>query len=135
MNLFFVAAALVLVQQCAAAGRSVTVPFTEITTHAENGKLNELIEEMVKSHSILVFSSARCDTCHKATEILEKNGLSYDFYDYDTQPGSIYIVDEVKKENNAETLPLIYICKQFIGSYTELEQLDKSGALKSKASC
>lgn len=78
---------------------------------------------------IIVYTTPVCTYCHAAKRFLSQKGLSFREVDLADKP-------ELRQKLSAEqngyrTVPMIFIGSHFVGGYTDLVALDKSGQLMS----
>jgi|TARA_B110000914_G_scaffold187034_1_gene171306 glutaredoxin len=71
-----------------------------------------------------VYGAKWCEYCKKATELLEKNNLTFVYHDVDDF-GSDNIKEQLKDlTNNQKTIPIIFNGNKFIGGYSDLCAFD-----------
>jgi glutaredoxin 3 len=79
---------------------------------------------------ITVYTTPVCPYCVSAKRLLSQKGLPFKEVDLERDP-------ELRQKLSAEnggyrTVPMIFIGTEFIGGYSELAALDKSGGLAAK---
>ncbi|MBI2604701.1 MAG: glutaredoxin [Deltaproteobacteria bacterium] len=78
---------------------------------------------------VLVYTMRRCGYCEMAKRLLKGKGIPFEerlVEDSDTAAW-----DRLERETGFKTMPQIFIDGKFIGGYTELAELERSGALDS----
>jgi glutaredoxin 3 len=87
-----------------------------MTTHAPN--------------AITVYTTRVCSYCNAAKRLLTQRGYPYKEVDL-TQDHALRT--KLSEENGGyRTVPMIFIGSDFIGGYTELAELDRSGDLATR---
>ena len=79
---------------------------------------------------IEMYTTQWCGYCERAKALLRQRGLSYEEIRIDDDPD---FRAKLKEKTGGWTVPQIVIDGKPIGGYTELWQLDKSGALEELA--
>ena len=80
---------------------------------------------------ITVYSLTYCPYCKSAKKLLDSKGLKYEEIIVSEDDDETW--DRLEKETGFKTMPQIFIGEQFIGGYTDLAALDKSGKLEELA--
>lgn len=76
---------------------------------------------------ITVYTTPVCTYCGAAKRLLTQRGHAYKEVDLGQQPE---LRQRLSQENGGyRTVPMIFIGKRFIGGYSELTDLDRSGEL------
>ncbi len=79
---------------------------------------------------ITLYTTPSCGYCHAAKQLLRARELSFQEVDLTRDPN---LRQRLSRENNGyRTVPMIFIGPEFIGGFTELAALDRSGALAGK---
>ncbi len=79
---------------------------------------------------ITVYTTLICSYCHAAKRLLEQRGLAFKEVDLTNNP---QLRQELSEANGGyRTVPMIFIGRDFIGGFTELAALDRSGTLVAK---
>ena len=86
---------------------------------------------MISEKQATIFSTNVCPYCTKAKKLMDKNGVEYKEVLLEEIAG----VDQMEVANciygeDRRFVPYIYLNQQRLGSYGELFDLDRSGALK-----
>lgn len=76
--------------------------------------------------SITVYTTDRCPYCIAAKALLERAGLEFTEINLSGDPGR---KASLKEKYRWRTVPMIVIGERFIGGFTELSALQKSGGL------
>ncbi len=79
---------------------------------------------------IEMYTTPWCGYCERAKALLRQRGLAYEEIRVDDDPD---FRAKLKEKTGGWTVPQIVIDGKPIGGYTELWQLDKSGALEELA--
>ena len=79
---------------------------------------------------ITVYTTQVCPYCISAKRLLQQRGLRYKEVDLSSDHA---LRQRLSDENEGwRTVPMIFIGKEFVGGFTELAALDKSGGLTTK---
>jgi glutaredoxin 3 len=79
---------------------------------------------------ITLYTTPVCGYCHAAKRLLSQKGLPYKEVDVARDPD---LRQRLSRENNGyRTVPMIFIGSEFIGGYTDLAELDRTGQLDTK---
>ena len=93
--------------------------------------LNPTIEEFVnqetrKDLKVIVYSKKGCKYCTMAKQLLDKKGIYYEVVKL-TNNKDLFI--KLASQTGQNTVPLIFINDEFIGGYSSLLELSRSGRL------
>ena len=80
---------------------------------------------------IRIFSKSYCSYCKKAIALAEKYGIAPEIIQLDSIPNGQSIHNELIKETNQKTVPVIFIHDQFIGGYSDFLMLHQNNQLAS----
>ena len=80
-------------------------------------------------NKISVYTSSTCPFCVKAKKLLQMLGLEYEEYNVDNDFAGMCSELSAKNSRNDQTVPQIAINDTYVGGYTDLEALHKSGKL------
>lgn len=80
-------------------------------------------------NKISVYTSSTCPFCVKAKKLLQMLGLEYEEYNVDNDFDGMCGELSSKYGKNVQTVPQIIINDTYVGGYTDLEALHKSGKL------
>lgn len=81
--------------------------------------------------AVIIYTLSTCPCCHKAKELFDTKGVTYkeivvnEMNDAEKEK----IRKELLEKTGQKTFPQIFINNKSIGGYSDLEDLDKSGAL------
>lgn len=76
--------------------------------------------------SVTIYTSFYCTYCSRAKSLLERKQVDYEEIKLDEDPEKR---EELVRNLNWRTVPMIFIGKQFIGGYDDLAALERSGEL------
>lgn len=93
--------------------------------------LDSTTEEVVsQEHSedlkVIVYSKRGCKYCTMAKQLLDRKGISYEVVEL-TNNKDLFI--KLASQTGQNTVPLIFINDEFIGGYSDLLELSRSGQL------
>jgi glutaredoxin 3 len=80
-------------------------------------------------HPIRMYTTRWCGYCVRAKALLKSRGLAFEEISLDGEPA---FREKLHELTGGWTVPQIAIGDEVIGGYTELWQLDRSGALREK---
>lgn len=73
---------------------------------------------------VIIYTRDYCSFCTRAKELLERKAIPFSNFDVnDHKKKELYI------KTGQNTIPYVFIDDNFIGGYSELQQLDMSGKL------
>jgi len=78
---------------------------------------------------VTVYRTEWCPYCVAAKRLLGQRGIAFSEVFLDRDPDRMA---ELKQRLNYFTVPMIFIGEEFVGGYTDLRDLDRSGALAQK---
>lgn len=81
-------------------------------------------------NKIEIYTSATCPYCIKAKKLLQMLKLEYTEYNIDDKFDAICEELSSKYNKQIQTVPQIIINNNYIGGYTDLENVYKSGKLQ-----
>jgi glutaredoxin 3 len=76
---------------------------------------------------IIVYTTPICTYCHATKRFLSQKGLAFKEVDLGDKPELRQKLSD--EQNGYRTVPMIFIGSHFVGGYTDLVALDKSGKL------
>jgi glutaredoxin 3 len=76
--------------------------------------------------SVTIYTSFYCTYCRRAKRLLDKKQVAYEEIRLDEDPEKR---EELVKDLNWRTVPMIFVNEQFIGGYDQLAAFDRSGEL------
>ena len=82
---------------------------------------------MAASADIIIYSSPMCGYCRAAKDLLRRRGAAFHEIDVMAEPERRREMAE--RSGGVRTVPQIFIGERPIGGFTELQALDRSGAL------
>jgi glutaredoxin len=98
--------------------------------------MDQQIIQEITSHpgTFIIFYSPTCGYSQRALELLKQSGYAYNSYDINQIPGGMtYLLSVFNKyatqlhfDPNHQTKPMIWYNSNFIGGYTELNNLISS---------
>ena len=74
--------------------------------------------------NLTLYILERCSYCVMAKNLLNKYNIEYDVVDVSNKPE---LRKQLMDETKQRTVPMIFINNKFIGGYTQLLELEKSG--------
>ncbi|KAI3378292.1 hypothetical protein SNEBB_007140 [Seison nebaliae] len=97
----------------------------------QNNYQNSLVEYYLRNsrQPILLFGSAQCSFCVKATAFLNSYSIPYEYIDV-TQLDQSVLKYEFENMTGASTIPRIFINNYCIGGYDDLIRLAQQGFLR-----
>ena len=78
---------------------------------------------------VLVYTMHNCGYCEMAKRLLKEKGIPFEERLVENSDSATW--DRLERETRFKTMPQIFIDGKFIGGYTELADLDRTGALDS----
>lgn len=91
-----------------------------------------IVQDLIKSHKVVVFSKSYCPYCTKAKNVLEKYNLpdgDYYVWEIENEPNCAELQQALKSITGASSVPRVFINGNFIGGGDDTVRLDKSGEL------
>jgi glutaredoxin 3 len=76
--------------------------------------------------NVIVYGTRYCPYCVAATQLLSSKGVEYKYVAVDNDRG---LRAEIAKRSGQSTVPQIWIGKQHIGGFTDLNRLAQSDSL------
>ncbi len=76
--------------------------------------------------SVTIYTSFYCTYCRRAKRLLDKKQVAYEEIRLDED---LEKREELVKDLNWRTVPMIFVNEQFIGGYDQLAAFDRSGEL------
>ncbi|VDK88620.1 unnamed protein product [Litomosoides sigmodontis] len=94
----------------------------------------ENIRKEVKRFPVVIFTVPRCPYCVRAKLLLDSEGIEYkesnlNAHEHDFSTGRQSYVNALINITKQTSLPQIFICGDFIGGFSELQQLKNAGTL------
>ena len=77
---------------------------------------------------VVVYSTSWCPWCHRAKELLQREGVAFQEIDGEAEWGNRFR-DEIETRTGGRTVPQIVVDGRPIGGYEELEALVAEGGL------
>ncbi|CAD8103091.1 unnamed protein product [Paramecium sonneborni] len=89
-------------------------------------------EEIQSQNPVVVYGSDNCPYCFKVKKIFEELKVQIDYRNVDEN--KVYDEEKQKLMNflKYDTIPLVFIKKQFIGGCSNVKELEAKGELLSK---
>lgn len=77
---------------------------------------------------IVIYGKNRCKSCLLARQLLNSEGLAFDYFDVMQDEGKVQqVTDEWNKLKLPATVPAIWVDSKFIGGYTDLVEFFSKG--------
>ncbi|CEG67705.1 Putative Glutaredoxin [Rhizopus microsporus] len=96
----------------------------------EMTKAQDIVEEIIKTNKIVVFSKTYCPYCRRAKEVLKQHGVQFFVMELDVEELGSAIQQYLQEKTGQRTVPNIFINEQHIGGCDDLMKLNSSGELK-----
>ncbi|KAI8097811.1 glutaredoxin-C6-like protein [Gilbertella persicaria] len=96
----------------------------------EMSKVEQLVEEVIKSNKIAVFSKSYCPYCVKAKNLLKELGLEFFVIELDNEANGAAIQQYLAEKTGQRTVPNIFINQQHVGGCDDLFAAKSSGKLQ-----
>ncbi|XP_028605042.2 glutaredoxin-1 [Podarcis muralis] len=94
----------------------------------------QFVNSKLKADKVVVFGKSSCPYCHDAVKLLEGLHLKpghFEYVDLTTRSDMSAIQDYLLEITGARTVPRVFIGEKCIGGFTDLDNLYRSGELKS----
>lgn len=78
------------------------------------------------ANSITIYRTRTCPYCVAAARLLEKRGMAFQEVYLDAKPEERAAL---QARTGWSTVPMIFVGERFVGGYTDLAALDRSGEL------
>ncbi|KAJ8414831.1 hypothetical protein AAFF_G00023540 [Aldrovandia affinis] len=91
------------------------------------------VKTNIRGDKVMVFTKPTCSYCILAKEVLSKYRFKtghLEFIDISVREDMGCILDYMNIKTGARTIPRVFIGLECIGGGTDIEELDKSGALE-----
>lgn len=75
---------------------------------------------------IKIYTWSYCPFCQNAKKLLEEKNIDFEEIVLDNKQTEL---EQLRKQTGQRTVPQIFIGQNFIGGYSELEDLDQKGKL------
>jgi glutaredoxin len=82
--------------------------------------------------TIKIYGKNYCPFCDSAKKMCETLGADHKYYDASADENRMQELSELATKYNHFTVPLILIEDEFVGGFSELQQLAASGELQKK---
>ncbi|XP_065051321.1 glutaredoxin-2, mitochondrial-like [Rhopilema esculentum] len=91
---------------------------------------DDSVEGAILSNCVVMFSTTTCKFCEKAKLSLANLGVRYKVIELDLLGKNSFIYSkELSLKTGVRTVPQIFVNGQFVGGYSEMEQLKEAGKL------
>ncbi|CAO3658723.1 unnamed protein product [Rhizopus stolonifer] len=90
----------------------------------------QIVEEIIKTNKIAVFSKSHCPYCTKAKQALAQLGLEFFHIELDNEDDGSAIQAYLLEKTNQRTVPNIFINEKHVGGCDNLLQVIKSGKIQ-----
>lgn len=97
---------------------------------AEHRATVDAVENAIGQHPIVVVGMDQNPFPKKARKLLDNQGLSYHYMEFGSYFSEWKRRGALKMWTGWQTFPMIFVKGQFIGGFSNLEQLANSGELK-----
>ena len=82
---------------------------------------------MSSTSRVVVYSTSYCGFCHRATDLLRREGIAFEVIDVTDDFRARATL--VERANGRRTVPVIFVDDQPIGGYQELAAMVRAGEL------
>lgn len=76
---------------------------------------------------VKIYTWTFCPFCNHAKDLLNSKGIKYEEHVLDNKDDEL---QKLREETGQRSIPQIFIGEEFIGGFSELEELDKQGYLE-----
>lgn len=90
---------------------------------------SQVVESLIESNKIVVFSKTWCPYCRKAKHFLTDKGLEFAVLELDNRTDGTAIQQYLAQKTGQTSVPNIWIDHKFIGGSSDLVELDRQGKL------
>jgi|GEM_PF-924403 len=111
-------------------GLSQASYFNDLSSVSFTDDEKEQIEKQIAVNKVMVYSKSYCPYCDMAKKLLETNGIEYEAVEINTVTNSLVVQAILFNLTGQKTVPNIFIGGKHIGGNSEIQQLAKSGTLK-----
>lgn len=91
--------------------------------------MSAFLEKAIVANRVVMFSWLRCPYCVRAKSILEPMSPDMKVYYIDSMREGDAISNAIAQKYHHDTVPAIFISGKFIGGCSDIEVLQKTGAL------
>ncbi|GAA5804142.1 Glutaredoxin-1 [Helicostylum pulchrum] len=103
---------------------------TKQLTEEEMVKAQEIVEELISSNKVVVFSKSYCPYCSKAKNLLKELGIEFFAIELDNEDQGAAIQQYLHDKTGQRTVPNIFIAGQHVGGCDSLFAAKANGSLK-----
>lgn len=97
----------------------------------EGSTVEELVDSMIQSHSVLIISKTHCPFCRDAKDLLASQiGVTVHVLEVNTHPQGSVAFRHVSSSYKHHTVPMIFLKGHFVGGCDDLKALHQSGDLE-----
>ncbi|KAI9260938.1 glutaredoxin-1 [Helicostylum pulchrum] len=93
-------------------------------------KAQEIVEELISSNKVVVFSKSYCPYCSKAKNLLKELGIEFFAIELDNEDQGAAIQQYLHDKTGQRTVPNIFIAGQHVGGCDSLFAAKANGSLK-----
>ncbi|KAG2203369.1 hypothetical protein INT47_010067 [Mucor saturninus] len=99
-------------------------------TKEEMAQVQELVEKIIESNKVVVFSKSYCPYCVKAKAVLKEFGVEFFVMELDKENNGSAVQQYLAEKTGQRTVPNIFINQQHIGGCDDLLAAKANGSLK-----
>lgn len=92
--------------------------------------MSDFVAAAIQDHAAVMFSWVHCPFCHRAKSLLQSRTRDLKIYEIDQRPDGDAISAAIAKAYGHETVPAIFIKGRFVGGYSDIATLEKTGELR-----
>lgn len=89
----------------------------------------DFVNELIKKHSIVIFSKTYCPYCKMAKEVFESLKKPYTVIELDNREDGQDIQDALYEITGVKTVPRVFLNGECLGGGTDVKKLYDSGDL------
>ncbi|KAI7890530.1 glutaredoxin-1 [Mucor mucedo] len=93
-------------------------------------QVQELVEKIIESNKVVVFSKSYCPYCVKAKAVLKEFGVEFFVMELDKESNGSAVQQYLAEKTGQRTVPNIFINQQHIGGCDDLLAAKANGSLK-----
>ncbi|XP_015516691.1 uncharacterized protein [Neodiprion pinetum] len=94
----------------------------------------ELVNELIASDSVVIFSKTYCPYCTMAKEVFDKLKHKYTAIELDSRDDGDEIQSILSELTGARTVPRVFVKGECLGGGTDVKKMFESGELSMKLS-
>jgi tellurite resistance protein TehA-like permease/glutaredoxin len=97
-----------------------------------NADANSSVEDLVKSHPVMLFSKSTCPFCFGLKSLLDSYGVHYTVVELDSTGRATALQQQLFEKGGERTVPQLFIDGTKVGGCTKCKELQISGEFQSK---